>query len=77
MVWRATPTSQIVIVIFLKIEKPSPTIAYLMLSFIPSWEIRTLRAHICVQRSAVHPSILEEVEGYKNNFFLKIPDLIF
>jgi hypothetical protein len=25
----------------------------------------------------MHPSVLEEVEGYKNNFFLKVPDLSF
>jgi hypothetical protein len=38
------------------------------LLFIPSWEKPTLSAHICAQRSATHPSVLEEVEGYKNKF---------
>jgi hypothetical protein len=36
----------------------------------------TPRAHICAQQSATHPSGLEEVEEYKNNFvFLGIPDV--
>jgi hypothetical protein len=38
----------------------------------------TLRTHICAQRSATHPSVSEEVEGYKNNFvFIRIPELSF
>jgi hypothetical protein len=49
-----------------------------MLPFILSWEKSTPRAHICTQRFAAHPPILEEAEGYKNNFvFLRIPDLNF
>jgi hypothetical protein len=59
-----------------KTEKHSPTISHLRLSFIPSWEKPNPHAHICVQRSATHPSILEEVEGYKIIlFFLMIPEL--
>jgi hypothetical protein len=38
------------------------------LPFIPSWEKRNPHVHICEQRSAAHPPVLEEVEGYKNNF---------
>jgi hypothetical protein len=45
-------------------KKLSPTVPHLMLLFIPSWEKPTLRAHICAQRSALHPPVLEEVEGY-------------
>jgi hypothetical protein len=51
-----------------KQKKHSPTVSHLRLSFIPSWEKPTPHAHICVQRSTTHPYILEEVEGYKNNF---------
>jgi hypothetical protein len=48
------------------------------LPFIPSWKKLTPRAYICSQQSVAHPSRLEEVEGYKNNFvFLRIPDLSF
>jgi hypothetical protein len=48
------------------------------LPFISSWEKPTPRVHICVQRSAAHPPVLEEVEGYKNNFvFFRILDLSF
>jgi hypothetical protein len=37
-----------------------------------------LRAHICAQQSTAHPSVLEEMEGYKNNFiFFRIPNLSF
>jgi hypothetical protein len=35
---------------------------------ISGWEKRTLRAYICAQRSAAHPPVLEEMEGYKNTF---------
>jgi hypothetical protein len=62
--------SQVAIVSFFlqKQKKTSPTVPHLKLSFIPSWEKPTLRAHICAQRSAAHPPVLEEVEGYKNDF---------
>jgi hypothetical protein len=61
-----------------KQKKSSSTVSHLMLSFIPSWEKPTPRAYICAQRSAAHPPVLEEVEGYKNNFaFPRIPDLSF
>jgi hypothetical protein len=49
-------------------KKSSPTVPHLRLPFITSWEKPTLRMHICAQRSVAHPSVLEEVEGYKNNF---------
>jgi hypothetical protein len=51
-----------------KQKKSSPTIPHLKLSFIPSWEKPTPGAHICAQRSAPDPPVLEEVEEYKNNF---------
>jgi hypothetical protein len=61
--------SQVAIVIFLaKTEKPSLTVPHLRLLFIPSWEKPTPRVYICVQQSVVHPSVLEKVEGYRNNF---------
>jgi hypothetical protein len=57
--------SQVVMLFFVKNRKKlSPTVPHLMLLFIPSWEKPTLRAHICAQRSALHPPVLEEVEGY-------------
>jgi hypothetical protein len=70
---RATPTishPKLLLLFFFwqKQKKPSPTVPHLRLSFIPSWEKRTPRAHICAQRSTAHPPVLEEVEGYKNNF---------
>jgi hypothetical protein len=44
----------------------------------PKMEKWTPRAYICAQPSAAHPSVFEDVEGYKNNFvFLMIPDLSF
>jgi hypothetical protein len=56
-----------------KQKKSSPTVSHRRLPFIPSWENR-----LRTQRSVVHPSALEEVEWYKNNFvFLRIPDLSF
>jgi hypothetical protein len=62
--------SQVVIVIFWQKQKnPSPTVLYLRFPFIPSWEKSNPRAHICMQRSAAHPSKLEEVEGYKKFVF--------
>jgi hypothetical protein len=61
-----------------KQKKSSPTIPHLKLSFIPSWEKPTPGAHICAQRSAPDPPVLEEVEEYKNNFvFLRTLDLSF
>jgi hypothetical protein len=51
-----------------KQKKPSPTVPHLRLPFIPSWEKRNPHVHICEQRSTAHPPVLEEVEGYKNNF---------
>jgi hypothetical protein len=61
--------SQVVIVIFWqKIKKKSsPTVPHLKLPFIQVGK-NQLRAHICAQQYAVHPRVLEEVEGYKNNF---------
>jgi hypothetical protein len=57
-----------------KQKKPSPTVPHLWLPFIPSCEKSTLHVHICAQRSAAHPPVLEEVEGSKNNFvFLGFP----
>jgi hypothetical protein len=43
--------SQVVIVIFFwqKQKKPFPTVPYLRLLFISSWEKRTPRAYICAQ----------------------------
>jgi hypothetical protein len=73
--------SQVVIVIFFwkKTEKifsnssPSQVVIYPKLG-----KTDSARVYICAQPSAAHPPVLEEVEGYKNNFvFLRIPDLSF
>jgi hypothetical protein len=72
--------SQVGIVIFLeKAEKiffnssPSHVVIYPKLG-----KTDSARVYICTQRSVAHPPVLEEVEGYKNNFvFLRIPDLSF
>jgi hypothetical protein len=53
---------------FAKRKKPPPAVLHLRLPFIPSWEKPTPGAYICAQLSAAHPSGLEEVDGYKNNF---------
>jgi hypothetical protein len=78
---RVTPTvphPKLLLFFWQKQKKPSPTVFHLRLSFIPSWEKLTWHAHICTQRSAAHPPVLEEVEEYKIIlFFLRIPDLSF
>jgi hypothetical protein len=59
-------------------QKQKKTLLHLRLSFILSWEKQTPHEHISAHLSAAHPSVSEEVEGYKNNFvFIRVPDLNF
>jgi hypothetical protein len=53
-------------------SSPSQVVIFLKLGNLTPW------AHICAQRSATYPPVIEEVEEYKNNFiFFRIPDLSF
>jgi hypothetical protein len=74
----SSPSQVVIVIFFAKPEKSFSNSSLSHVAIYPKLGKHTPHAHICAQRSMAHPPILEELEGYKNNFgFLRIPDLSF